>query len=178
MEIKCRTEESMLLTDMVPFQGNLKKRTEQDINELKDSLINEGLLMPFAIWQHDNKNYLLDGHGRRQAILSLIDQDPGLLQVKWPIVVIDAADEDSARKALLQITSSYGKITKQGVKQFCVSIPDYKAPAIAKFTPKPVKKEPVRVNTNSKVIIKIRVAQDKLAEVKEILSSVNYIEVL
>ena len=47
--------------------------------------------------------------------------------------------EDGARKALLQITSAYGKITKTGVKQFCVSIPDYKAPSIAKFVSKPVK---------------------------------------
>lgn len=178
MEIKCKTEESMLITDMVPFQGNLKKRTEQDIHDLQESLNNEGLLMPFAIWKSD-KNYLLDGHGRRQAIMGLIDQDPSLLQVKWPVIIIEAADEDSARKALLQITSSYGKITKQGVKQFCVSIPDYKAPAINKFSPKPIKdKKPVKVNPNQKVILKIRVNQDKLSEVREILSSVNYIEVL
>lgn len=168
----------MLITDMTPFQGNLKKRTEQDINELKDSLINEGLLMPFAVWQHDGKNFLLDGHGRRQAILSLIDQDPSLLQVQWPVVKIEAATEDDARKALLQITSSYGKITKQGVKQFTVSIPDYRAPAIAKFAPKVKSTNVTRPKANSKVIIKIRVDQAKLAEVKEILGSVNYIEVL
>lgn len=178
MEIKCKTEESMLITDMTPFQGNLKKRTEQDINELKDSLINEGLLMPFAIWQHDNKNFLLDGHGRRQAILSLIDQDPGLLQVQWPVIKIEAETEDDARKALLQITSSYGKITKQGVKQFTVSIPDYRAPAIAKFVPKVQIIKDKNPKKDTRVIIKIRVDQAKLAEVKEILSSVNYIEVL
>ncbi|MBP5594499.1 MAG: ParB N-terminal domain-containing protein [Pseudobutyrivibrio sp.] len=177
MEIKCKTEESMLITDMTPFQGNLKKRTEQDINELKDSLMNEGLLMPFAIWKSD-KNYLLDGHGRRQAIMSLIDQDPSLLQVKWPVVIIEADDEDSARKALLQITSSYGKITKQGVKQFCVSIPDYKAPAIAKFVPKVQVLKDKNPKKDTRVILKIRVEQAKLAEVKEILGSVNYIEVL
>ena len=177
MEIKCRTEESMLITDMVPFQGNLKKRTEQDIQDLCESLTHEGLLMPFAIWKSD-KNYLLDGHGRRQAILKLIDQDPGLLQVQWPVVIIEAATEDDARKALLQITSSYGKITKQGVKQFCVSIPDYKAPAIAKFVPKVHVLKDKNPKKDTRVIIKIRVEQDKLSEVKEILSSVNYIEVL
>lgn len=177
MEIKCKTEETMLITDMVPFQGNLKKRTEQDIHELQDSLNNEGLLMPFAIWKSD-KNYLLDGHGRRQAIMGLIDQDPGLLQVQWPVIVIDAADEDTARKALLQITSQYGKVTKQGIKQFTVSIPDYKAPVIAKFTPKVKVLKDKNPKKDTRVILKIRVDQSKLADVKEILNSVNYIEVL
>lgn len=177
MEIKCKTEESMLITDMVPFQGNLKKRTEQDIHELQDSLNNEGLLMPFAIWKSD-KNYLLDGHGRRQAIMGLIDQDPSLLQVQWPVIVIDAADEDTARKALLQITSQYGKVTKQGIKQFTVSIPDYKAPVIAKFTPKVKVLKDKNPKKDTRVILKIRVDQSKLADVKEILNSVNYIEVL
>lgn len=177
MEIKCKTEETMLITDMVPFQGNLKKRTEQDIHELQDSLNNEGLLMPFAIWKSD-KNYLLDGHGRRQAIMGLIDQDPSLLQVQWPVIVIDAADEDTARKALLQITSQYGKVTKQGIKQFTVSIPDYKAPVIAKFTPKVKVLKDKNPKKDTRVILKIRVDQSKLADVKEILNSVNYIEVL
>ena len=177
MEIKCKTEETMLITDMVPFQGNLKKRTEQDIHELQDSLNNEGLLMPFAIWKSD-KNYLLDGHGRRQAIMGLIDQDPSLLQVQWPVIVIDAADEDTARKALLQITSQYGKVTKHGIKQFTVSIPDYKAPVIAKFTPKVKVLKDKNPKKDTRVILKIRVDQSKLADVKEILNSVNYIEVL
>lgn len=180
IDIKCKTDETMLLTDMVPFQGNLKKRTVQDISELKESLEREGLLMPFAIWQYDDKNYLLDGHGRRQALLEMIDVDKEIINTEWPIVKIEAETEDDARKALLQITSQYGKITKQGVKQFCVSIPDYKAPAINKFVPKTVKKE-VKLAEKPKAVkrvIKIRVDAERVNELLTIFKDFPYIEVL
>ena len=183
MEIKCSTKDTIKLTDCTPFQGNLKKRTVQDIQELKESLLREGLLMPFAVWLHDDKKYLLDGHGRKEAIVQLAVEDATLLTVDWPCIYVEADTEDDARKALLQITSSYGKITKTGVKQFTVSIPDYKAPSIAKFMPKVKKPETENVSLpkvadNVKRVVKIRVAKDKLNEVLGILKQFDFIEVL
>ena len=183
MEIKCTTKDTIKLTECVPFQGNLKKRTPQDIAELKDSLLREGLLMPFAVWDHDDKKYLLDGHGRKEALVQLAVEDASLLNVDWPCIYIRADTEDDARKALLQITSSYGKITKTGVKQFTVSIPDYKAPSIAKFVAKPVTKkveavDPVQRPNQDKVILKVSVTKDKVSEVKKILEQFDFIKVL
>lgn len=183
MEIKCTTKDTIKLTECVPFQGNLKKRTSQDIAELKDSLLREGLLMPFAVWDHDDKKYLLDGHGRKEALVQLAVEDANLLNVDWPCIYIKADTEDDARKALLQITSSYGKITKTGVKQFTVSIPDYKAPSIAKFVAKPVIKkteavDPVQRPNQDKVILKVSVTKDKVSEVKQILGQFDFIKVL
>lgn len=183
MEIKCTTKDTIKLTECVPFQGNLKKRTAQDIAELKDSLLREGLLMPFAVWDHDDKKYLLDGHGRKEALVQLAVEDASLLNVDWPCIYIRADTEDDARKALLQITSSYGKITKTGVKQFTVSIPDYKAPSIAKFVAKPVTKkveavDPVQRPNQDKVILKVSVTKDKVSEVKKILEQFDFIKVL
>ena len=183
MEIKCTTKDTIKLTECVPFQGNLKKRTPQDIAELKDSLLREGLLMPFAVWDHDDKKYLLDGHGRKEALVQLAVEDASLLNVDWPCIYIRADTEDDARKALLQITSSYGKITKTGVKQFTVSIPDYKAPSIAKFVAKPVIKkteatDPVQRPNQDKVILKVSVTKDKVSEVKKILEQFDFIKVL
>ena len=183
MEIKCTTKDTIKLTECVPFQGNLKKRTAQDIAELKDSLLREGLLMPFAVWDHDDKKYLLDGHGRKEALVQLAVEDANLLNVDWPCIYIRADTEDDARKALLQITSSYGKITKTGVKQFTVSIPDYKAPSIAKFVAKPVTKktgtmDPVQRPNQDKVILKVSVTKDKVSEVKKILEQFDFIKVL
>lgn len=182
VKINCESTETLKLTDMTPFQGNLKKRTPQDILALKESILNEGLMMPFAVWKHDDKNYLLDGHGRREALTSIALDNPNVLSMDFPVVYIEADTEDDARKALLQITSQYGKITKQGVKQFCVSIPDYKAPSIAKFVAKPVTQN---VNTPkvqqahaNKTVIKIRVDAARVEQVKEILRQVNYIEIL
>lgn len=183
MEIKCTTKDTIKLTECVPFQGNLKKRTPQDIAELKDSLLREGLLMPFAVWDHEGKKYLLDGHGRKEALVQLAVEDASLLNVDWPCIYIRADTEDDARKALLQITSSYGKITKTGVKQFTVSIPDYKAPSIAKFVAKPVTKkveavDPVQRPNQDKVILKVSVTKDKVSEVKKILEQFDFIKVL
>ena len=183
MEIKCTTKDTIKLTECVPFQGNLKKRTAQDIAELKDSLLREGLLMPFAVWDHDDKKFLLDGHGRKEALVQLAVEDANLLNVDWPCIYIKADTEDDARKALLQITSSYGKITKTGVKQFTVSIPDYKAPSIAKFVAKPVTKkvdavDPVQRPNQDKVILKVSVTKDKVSEVKKILEQFDFIKVL
>lgn len=183
MEIKCTTKDTIKLTECVPFQGNLKKRTSQDIAELKGSLLREGLLMPFAVWDHDDKKYLLDGHGRKEALVQLAVEDANLLNVDWPCIYIKADTEDDARKALLQITSSYGKITKTGVKQFTVSIPDYKAPSIAKFVAKPVIKkteavDPVQRPNQDKVILKVSVTKAKVSEVKQILEQFDFIKVL
>lgn len=187
MEIKCSTKDTIKLTECVPFQGNLKKRTPQDIQELKESLLREGLLMPFAIWVHEGKKYLLDGHGRKEALVQLAVEDANLLNVDWPCVYIEAEDEDSARKALLQITSAYGKITKIGVKQFTITIPDYTAPAIAKFKPKlktgtKISSENMASNKSNdlvtKRIIKIRVSRDKEAQVLDIFKQFDFIEVL
>lgn len=183
MEIKCSTKDSVKLTDVVPFQGNLKKRTESDIKELKESLLREGLLMPFAVWDHEGKKFLLDGHGRKEALVQLAVEDASLLTMDWPCIYVQADTEDDARKALLQITSSYGKITKTGVKQFCVSIPDYKAPSISKFISKPLVKKPVSVDpvqrpNQDKVVLKVRIDKDKVSEVKNILAQFKFIEVL
>lgn len=179
VKVNCESKDSLKLVEMAFFQGNLKKRTQQDIDSLKESIVNEGLMMPFAVWTHEDKNYLLDGHGRKQALMQLCDQDPDILEQQWPVIYISAETEDDARKALLQITSQYGKVTKQGVKQFCVSIPDYKAPVINKFIPKPVSDKPVKqAKTSDKVILKIRVTREKLEQVREVFKQFDFIEVL
>ena len=180
LKINCESDATLKLTDMVAFQGNLKKRTDEDISALQESLKTEGLIMPFAVWKHEGKNYLLDGHGRKEALIRMATATPELLNAEWPVVYVNADTEDGARKALLQITSSYGKITKAGVKQFCVSIPDYKAPAISKFVSKPVTKniKTVEKSVSTKTIIKIRVDNDKVEQVRSILKEFTFIEVI
>lgn len=180
LKINCESDATLKLTDMVAFQGNLKKRTDEDISALQESLKTEGLMMPFAVWKHEGKNYLLDGHGRKEALIRMATATPELLNAEWPVVYVNAGTEDGARKALLQITSSYGKITKAGVKQFCVSIPDYKAPVISKFVSKPVTKniKTVEKSISTKTIIKIRVDNDKVEQVRSILKEFTFIEVI
>lgn len=178
IKINCSTKDTVRLTDCVHFQGNLKKRTQKDLDALKDSLNREGLLMPFAIWKQDDINYLLDGHGRKEALVQMSMDDPSILSIDFPCVYIEADTEDDARKALLQITSQYGKITKVGVKQFTVSIPDYVAPSIHKFVNKPKDIVTKKVESSDKCLLKISVDKSKVDQVKEVLSQFNFIEIL
>lgn len=179
IKVNCESKDSLKLTEMEPFQGKLKKRTPQDIEALSNSLVAEGMMMPFVIWRNGDKKYLLDGHGRKEALVRLAVEDPKVLEADWPVIYVDAEDEDAARKALLQITSQYGKITKIGYKAFTATIPDYKAPCVAKFMPKPASDKPkAKVKVPDTVILKIKVKRDRLDQVKEVFGQFDFIEVL
>lgn len=178
IQVKCNIDTVMSLDVMEPFQGDLKKRTAKDIRDMQRSLLKEGLLTPFVIWQHDGVNHLLDGHGRRQALLELAELYPDITTQQFPYLVVNADTEEDAKQALLEITSSYGKITKKGAISFTkgISTP-ITAPSVVKFTSTaaPVPKTAVQA---THTVIKIKVPIDKEQIVKETLKSINYITVI
>lgn len=177
IKIMCQTPEVIRLGKLTPFQGDLKRRTSKDVMSLANSIKDEGLLMPFAVWRHEGVNSLLDGHGRYQALTELALQDNEIATQDFPVIYIEAETEEQAKKSLLQITSSYGKITKEGAIKFCSSIPSYKAPAINKF----VHKKPVvhkMPEQKSEQVIRIAVPNDKAQAVLDLFKSVSYIRVL
>lgn len=181
VEIRCPVEDSLKLSELKPFQGKLKKRSDSDIDSLAASLRKEGLLMPFAVWNSGGENLLLDGHGRRLALLRLSETDSDVCSQDFPVVYIEAETEEEARKALLQITSTYGKVSKWGVKEFTKSIPEYHAPVIDTFRKVPVKRRPkgsVNVASDAgEAEIRILVKRDKVKAVLELFSQVEYIRV-
>ena len=88
-------------------------------------------------------------------------------------MVIDAASEDEARKALLQISSTYGKVSKRGLQKFVEPIQGYTAPIITTAT-----KKVVREKVNDTVIIRLKVMKDKVELLKTELAKVTGVEVL
>lgn len=178
INIMCSAPAVVKLSDLKPFQGDLKKRTDKDVKALATSIQTEGLLMPFAVWTTESgDNMLLDGHGRLTALNELATKDAEILEQKFPCIRVTAASEEDARKALLQITSSYGKVTKEGAVKFCATIPTYHAPSINRYvhnTTKKPRKEKQAVNA----VIRIAVPLDKEASVRDLLSQVDYIKVL
>jgi hypothetical protein len=205
IKVKCQCDEHVLLEDITPFQGNLKTRTPEQRAELMESIKTEGLLMPFAIWRHDGKQHILDGHARYEALVDLLATMPDILQQQLPCIFINAETEEEARKALLQITSSYGKITKAGYKNFTASIQGYVAPSIKRFIPKVasvkpvVKKEIPDVPKDEKpadsyvekvdeivkeereagyTIIRVKVPEEKAFALREALKQLTYVEIL
>lgn len=182
INILCKdVADKLKLHDLVSFQGDLKKRTASDIEELANSIKELGLVMPFAIWPSEKGNMILDGHGRLAALTSLAMSDATVLEQEFPVIYIKADNEEDARKSLLQITSSYGKITKQGAATFCSSIPEYHAPAINKFVHTKIshRKPSAKLEERpDRVLIHISVPLDKSFEVKDLLKQVPYIEVI
>lgn len=173
----CQTDDTLLLNELTPFQGDLKKRTQHNVKTLAASILNEGLLMPFAVWQHNNVNSLLDGHGRLLALNELTKSDESIAEQQFPVIFIQAETEEQARKSLLQITSSYGKITKQGVVSFCAKIPEYHAPAVNRFLHKKTVQRKLSKHDN-KQVIRIAVPADKAQAVLDLFKQVSYIEVI
>lgn len=178
IKIKCSTPDSIKLSALTPFQGDLKKRSDQDLNLLADSLLQDGLLMPFAVWKKsDSEQYLLDGHGRLAALTKLAGSDAEILEADYPCLYIEAETEEQAKKSLLQITSSYGHITKKGAVKFCATIPEYHAPAINKFVHSPQKRVTAKKNKDEQ-IIRIAVPKDAVASIIDILSHHASIRIL
>ena len=176
LKVNCESKDTATLQQLVPFQGNLKKRKASDISALAESLSEEGLMMPFAVWESpEGKMCLLDGHGRLEALVQMSLKDMDILTQEFPIIRISADTEDAAKKALLQITSSYGKVDKKGLAEFTVSIPEYKAPVILKAKPRLSRPKLKKPAGTARLVLFVPL--DKVADLKKILAETPYITV-
>lgn len=176
--VLCGSDAHLKLGELKAFQGNLKKRTDDDVKELVGSLQREGLIMPFVVWRNEaGDNLLLDGHGRLQAIERMAEVDASLLEQDFPVLYVAAKSEQDARKLLLQITSSYGKITKRGAQQFCRDITGYRAPSVNRLLYRELKPKKLEERSMNR-IIRISVPEDKAQDVEDLLKQVSYIKVL
>ena len=179
--VKCKTESSLTLTELKQFQGALKKRSAEDIENLIQSIQTDGLLMPIAIWNDGTQCNILDGHARFVALIKMAIEDTSILTQPLPVVEINAASEEDAKKALLQITSSYGRITKKGLESFVATIPNYvvKAPVVVKVESAALKVASVpKVKETDTVILRLQVKKDMVAQIANILAGVEGVTVL
>lgn len=177
IEIKCSTPDSIMLSQLVPFQGDLKKRSVKDIKALAASLMADGMLMPFVLWDNNNKCCILDGHGRLAALTDLALEYPDIMEQAFPCIYITADTEEDAKKALLQITSQYGKINKEGITKFISNLGNYKAPVIAKFIRKPTQRKKVEANDGN-IILSISIPSDRFEQFRQIINNVTYARIL
>jgi len=165
---------------MVAFQGESKKRTDQDIKDLAQSLQQDGLLQPLSIWcKPDDKSLkILDGHGRKAALEYLSTKDPSIIEQQFPFNLFIADTEEEAIKACLQMMSTCGKVSKVGVKKFAAPVINtgYKAPIVTKAIA-PVNIKAKDVLESSKVVISIEVSKDKVSQLISILKDVEGVNV-
>lgn len=120
IEIKCTGTDIVPFRQLKDFQGDLKTITDDNLEKLKNSIINNGFCAPVFVWKNKDKNYLIDGHQRLKALNSLFADGYTIPDI--PIVYITADNKKDAKKKLLYISSQYGQFTIDGYADFALDL--------------------------------------------------------
>lgn len=120
IQIKCTGSDLLPLDAIEEFQGGLKKRTKEDIAKIIKSIELYGFSFPFFVWNGSGHNYCLDGHGRIQALAKMRQAGEDLPM--FPVVYVDAENEEEAKNKLLRLNSQYGQMTVDSVMEFAGDI--------------------------------------------------------
>jgi DNA modification methylase len=107
IKITCRGADLLPINAIIEFQGGLKKLSKSSLEKLKSRILQEGFIAPIFIWEHEGDNYILDGHQRLQALLSLRKDGYDIPLI--PVDYIQADNVEDAKRKLLSITSQYGE---------------------------------------------------------------------
>lgn len=122
IEIKCQGASTIPIEELKNFQGGLKKLTRESMKKLKRRILKSGFIAPIFIWQCNGErpgevvNYIMDGHQRIQALLSL--QKDGYQIPPLPVAFIHASSIEDAREKLLSITSQYGEFVLEELESW------------------------------------------------------------
>ncbi len=91
---------------------NFKKDDPKRIQKLKNSLVKNGFLSPFHIWQSKSKLYILDGHIREKAMRELESEGVDIPD-KLPASFINCKNKDEAKERVLVYNSRYAEIDNE-----------------------------------------------------------------
>lgn len=120
IRITCAGTGTIQLEEVKGIQGSLKTISRKNLEKLKNRILKHGFNVPLHVWQHEGKSYLLDGHQRTKALLEL--QAQGYDVPPLPYDVIQADNLEDAKDKLLGISSQYGDITMDGLRDFAVGV--------------------------------------------------------
>ena len=111
IDIRCHSKNSLPLSALTDFQGNLKERTVTDTDRLVASIKQYGFSFPFFVWRDGETNNIIDGHGRLEALAELASE--GYEIPPLPVVYIRATSKDEAKSLLLHANSLYGETNRE-----------------------------------------------------------------
>ena len=107
--------------DLWDLQGNLKDLSKLNYDKLKQSLEENGFIVPLFVWfDEQHRGYTLDGNQRLRVITTELPDG-----IELPFVRINAKDRADAKRKILLISSQYGKTTKEGFDEFTVELGDF-----------------------------------------------------
>lgn len=116
IKITCDVSETLPLDDIIDFQGVLKTLSTANRDKIVASICQEGFMVPFFIWNDGGQFKPLDGHQRRTTLLWM--RAHGWEIPSLPVVYIQAANEEEARRKLLKITSQYGEFNFEELERW------------------------------------------------------------
>lgn len=115
--IKCSGTENHHPSELSDFQGDLKTLSDENYIRLKNAILELGFSEPFAVWHYDGKIFILNGHQRRITILRM--EQEGYEIPDLPCIVVQADDIKQAKLKVLSLTSQFGSMSHDGLKEFC-----------------------------------------------------------
>lgn len=117
IRVTCTGAGTAEISDLVPFQGELKSLSEKSYQKLRASILKYGVSFPFFVWKHDDKLHTLDGH-QRDRVLRKMRDDEDFVIPPVPVDFIGAADEKEAKEKILILSSQFGKIDNDSLYGF------------------------------------------------------------
>jgi len=140
-----KARKNIALGKLKPFQGDLKKLSDENHSKLRNEMIEDGFNFAPHIWEHGGSTYILDGHQRIYTLKQLAKEGyqfvrpDGSEQSGVPCNTIEAKDINSAKRKVLQAVSQYGKLDDVGFKDFTIDVdfsmdgfdfPDFEIPTV------------------------------------------------
>jgi hypothetical protein len=120
IRVSCVVSDFLPLEAIEEFQGNFKRRTQKEIEQIITSILKFGFSFPCFCWKQNSHNYCLDGHGRILALQEMKKQGYDIPEL--PVVFIDAQDEAEAKQKMLRLNSQYGIIDIEGFRDFIAGL--------------------------------------------------------
>lgn len=120
IQIKCTGSDYLDIEEMRDFQKGLKTLSVENQKKLQGSIITNGIITPFFIWDNNGEKKIMDGHQRFKTLSDM--KDAGFTIPKLPVVYIQAESEADAQAKLLYITSQYGDFDLNELEIFCGDI--------------------------------------------------------
>lgn len=119
--VKNKSADTMSVYDMTPFQDldegdELKVLSDEDYEKLKESIIENGIYLPFEIWKHNGKNFIIDGHQKVKTLRKMRGEGYEIPDVPVSFVECDSIQE--AKQKVLYATTMYGKMSEDTTLRF------------------------------------------------------------
>jgi hypothetical protein len=115
LKIFVKSELNIPIEDLCDLQGDLKFITPPNLDKLK-ARVSKGFRSPMFVWRDSGKWWLIDGHQRRLALVSL--KADGMQIPDIPCCEILAGDIEEAKETILGITGQYGEFDTHELKSW------------------------------------------------------------